>query len=323
MSGIEKFQTFVIILAVGVGLLLGQFELIKVYAEYLIVPSLAAMLYGLFLSVPIKDLTKAFKNKRFAFGSLAVNFLWTPILAWVLGYLLLSEHPYLWIGFIMLMITPCTDWYLVFTQTAKGNVALSTAILPINLILQLILLPLFLFLFIGVSGNVDPSGIWKSILIVVVIPFLLAQLTRSKALNQNRKISLNQKLMPFFTKAQLAFLCLAISAMFATQGEYLIGNKEMLYLMLLPMLAFFLINFFFSQIIGQILKFSYQDKVSLSMTTLARNSPISLAIAVTAFPDKPLIALALIIGPLIELPVLVVISQTFLFLKKKKQFFLG
>lgn len=318
MDKTEKFQTLIILLAVGTGLLLGQVDFVKSYAEYLIVPALAAMLYGLFLSVPLKDLAKAFINRRFAFGSLAVNFLWTPILAWLLGYLLLSDHPYLWIGFMMLMVTPCTDWYLIFTQIAKGNVVLSTAILPINLILQLILLPLYLFLFSGVSGSIDPSGLWESILIVLVIPFLLAQLTGSKMLNRNGKISLKQRLMPFFTKAQLAFLCLAIAAMFATQGEYLLDNPEMLYLMLLPVLTFFLINFFFSQMIGRLLKFSYPDRVSLSMTTLARNSPIALAIAVTAFPDQPLIALALIIGPLIELPILVLVSQTFLNLKKRR-----
>lgn len=318
MSKLEKLQTFIILLAVGTGLLLGQIEVVKIYAEYLIVPALAAMLYGLFLSVPLKDLTKAFKNKRFALGSLAVNFIWTPVLAWLLGYLLLSDHPYLWIGFIMLMVTPCTDWYLIFTQIAKGNVALSTAILPINLILQVILLPLYLFLFSGVSGSIDSSGIWKSILIVLVIPFLMARLTGSKVLNRNRKIPLNQRLIPFFSGAQLAFLCLAIAAMFATQGEYLLDNPEMLYLMLIPVMAFFLINYIFSQMIGRMLKFSYQDRASFSMTTLARNSPISLAIAVTAFPGQPLIPLALIIGPLIELPILVFISQTMLFLNRMK-----
>lgn len=318
MNKIEKFQTLIILLVVGTGLLLGQVDFVKSYAEYLIVPALAAMLYGLFLSVPLKDLAKAFKNRRFAFGSLLVNFLWSPVLAWILGYLLLFDHPYLWIGFIMLMVTPCTDWYLIFTQIAKGNVAIATAILPVNLILQVILLPLYLFIFSGVSGTINPSGVWESILIVLVIPFLLAQLTRSKMLNRKRSISLDKQLTPFFTKAQLAFLCLAIAAMFASQGEYLIENPEMLYLMLIPVLAFFLINFFFSQMIGRVLKFSYPDRVSLSMTTLARNSPIALAIAVTAFPDQPLIALALIIGPLIELPILVLVSQTFLHLKKRR-----
>lgn len=316
MSTIEKFQTLIILLAVCAGLLLGQIEEVKVYAAYIIVPALAAMLYGLFLSIPLKDLTAAFKNRRFAIGSLAINFLWTPILAWILGYFLLSEHPYLWIGFIMLMVTPCTDWYLIFTQIARGNVVLSTAILPINLLLQLILLPLYLFLFSDISGNINLSGIWESILIILVIPFLLAQLTQSKLLNRNQKISINQRLASFFTKAQIPFLSLAIAAMFASQGEYLFENPEIMYLMLIPVLVFFLINFLFGQLVGRLLKFPYQDRVSLSMTTLARNSPIALAIAVTAFPNQPLIALALVIGPLIELPILVIVSQVFLFARR-------
>ncbi|MGJ3236041.1 arsenic resistance protein [Marivirga sp.] len=318
MGKLEKFQTLIILLAVCLGLLLGQFEQIKVKADEVIVPALAAMLYGIFLSIPMRDLTKAFKNRRFAISSIAINFIWTPILAWILGYFLLSEHPYLWIGFIMLMVTPCTDWYLIFTQIAKGNVVLSTAILPVNLLLQLILLPFYLFLFNDMSGNINLSGIWESIIIILVIPFLLAQLTKSKLLNKNQKISINQRLSSFFTKAQLPFLCLAIAAMFAAQGEYLLENPAVLYLMLIPVLAFFFVNFFFSQIVGRFLKFSFQDRVSLSMTTLARNSPISLAIAITAFPNQPLIALALVIGPLIELPILAIVSQAFLLTKDKK-----
>jgi arsenite transporter len=172
----------------------------------------------------------------------------------------------------------------------------------------------------SIRCTIDPSGIWGSIVIVLVIPFYLVQLTRSKILNRKRKVTLDQRLQPFFTKAQLIFLCLAIAAMFANQGEYLLENPEMLYLMQIPVLAFFVINFFFSQLVGRLLKFPYQERVSLSMTTLTRNSPISLAIAVTAFPDQLLIALALIIGPSIELPILVLISQIFLYSREKKSY---
>ncbi len=88
-------------------------------------------------------------------------------------------------------------------------------------------------------------------------------------------------------------------------------------LLLVPVLLFFIINFLLGQFIGRIMHLSYKDTVSLSLTTLARNSPVALAIAVTAFPDEPLIALALVIGPLIELPVLAFVSQVLLLIKKK------
>ena len=86
--------------------------------------------------------------------------------------------------------------------------------------------------------------------------------------------------------------------------------------LLLPILLFFIVNFIIGQKTGKLLEFSYEDKASLTFTTLARNSPIALAIAMTAFPDQPLIALTLVIGPLLELPILAVISQLLLIFRK-------
>ena len=104
--------------------------------------------------------------------------------------------------------------------------------------------------------------------------------------------------------------------MFASQGKYLLQNMNVVLLLLVPVLLFFIINFLLGQFIGRMMHLSYKDTVSLSLTTLARNSPVALAIAVTAFPDEPLIALALVIGPLIELPVLACVSQVLLLIKK-------
>lgn len=88
----------------------------------------------------------------------------------------------------------------------------------------------------------------------------------------------------------------------------LLDNSLLLAQMFVPLLVFFVVLFFVAQIVGKLLKFSKRDIVALNMTTLARNSPLSLAIAVVTFPEQPLISLALVIGPLIELPVLSVIS---------------
>ena len=108
-------------------------------------------------------------------------------------------------------------------------------------------------------------------------------------------------------------------AMFASQGSYLLGNLEIIYILIIPILLFFVINYIVGRLVGKFLKFSYADSVSLNMTIIARNSPIALAIAVTAFPDQPFIALALVIGPLIELPVLAIVSQILLFTRKKNK----
>ncbi|GAA0832451.1 bile acid:sodium symporter [Bifidobacterium pullorum subsp. gallinarum] len=316
MSLFEKLQTLIIMGAVGIGLLLGQLPAASGYAEYVIVPFLLLMLYGLFLTIPLRQLTQAFKNIRFLGSSTIINFIWTPLLAWVLGAVFLSDYPALWIGFIMLMVTPCTDWYLVFTSIAKGNVPLSTSVLPINLILQVLLLPLYLLLFAGTIETMRMTTIMESVLLVLVVPFTLAHLTRF--LLREKKEVLDQKLVPFFAKAQIMFLSLAIVAMFASQGSYLLKNLEMIYILIVPILIYFTVNYVLGSLVGRMLRFSYEDSVSLHLTIIARNSPVALAIAVTAFPDQPLIALALVIGPLIELPVLSVVSQLLLFTRRMK-----
>ena len=314
MNVFEKFQTLSILIAVGLGLLFGQIHVFEQYAASFIVPFLLLMLYGLFLTIPLQHLKDAFKNRKFLNTSTIINFVWTPLVAWGLGAIFLADHPALWIGFIMLMVTPCTDWYLLFTSIAKGNVPLSMSVLPINLILQVVLLPVYLFIFAGTIEPIPLSIIGESIVLVLVIPFALAHLTRFPL--RKRKAFLNEKLVPFFATAQIFFLSLAIMAMFASQGKYLLDNLEVISTLLLPVLLFFGINFIVAQTMGKVLKFSYEDTVSLSLMTIARNSPVSLAIAVVAFPDRPLIALALVIGPLIELPILALVSQLLLSLRK-------
>ncbi|GAB6927751.1 bile acid:sodium symporter [Paenibacillus sp. JCM 10914] len=315
MNLIEKSQSIIVLISIGIGLLLGQFHFFEQHAESFIIPFLLLMLYGLFLTIPLKNLKDAFKNVKFFSTSTVINFIWTPLVAWGLGAVFLSEHPALWLGFILLLVTPCTDWYLIFTSIAKGNIPLSTSVLPVNLILQVILLPVYLFIFAGTMETVGLPTIIESVVLVLFVPFLLASGTRYLF---KKKDFLQKKVIPFFASTQIVFLCLAIMAMFASQGSYLLHNLEVIVLLLIPLLLFFIINFVVAQTLGKVLKFSYEDTVSLNLTIIARNSPVALAIVVTAFPDQPLIALALIIGPLIELPVLAIVAQALLRIGKRR-----
>lgn len=315
MSLIEKLYSLIIFLAVIIGISIGQVEAIRNNSETFIVPLLVAMLYITFLQIPMEEIKKAFKNIKFTYTSVIINFVWTPILAWLLALLFLGDNPGLYIGFIMLMVTPCTDWYLIFTGIAKGNVALSTAILPLNLILQVILLPIYLLIFGGTTGVIKLSFLMESILIVLFIPLVLAFLTKMSLRNKQQ---LRDNLISNFSVLPIIFLSLAIVAMFASQGQLLFDNLDLMWQITIPILLFFIVNFFVGQKVGQIMKFPTSDKVSLSLTTLARNSPIALAIAMTAFPDQPLIALTLVIGPLLELPILAIITQLLLFISKGK-----
>lgn len=316
MSQAEKLQSLWIVAAIFIGLTLGQVAWLSENAVYWIVPSLIVMLYGIFLNISFNHLTNAFQNYKVTGLSLGINFLWTPILAWGLGAIFLRDIPDLWVGLIMLMVTPCTDWYLIFTSIAQGDVALATALLPWNLILQIILLPIYLLIFAEKLVNIDAFILIKNVVLILVLPMLIAFI--AKRLIQPQ-CSVLHRLIHKVLDNQMLFLCIAITAMFASQGEILIEQPELLLKMLLPVLIFFGINFWLGQLIGRLAHFSYEEVVCFNCTTLARNSPISLAIATSAFPEHPLIALALVIGPLIELPVMVVVSQVLLLLRPRRR----
>ena len=108
MENINKLQSFIILGMVSLGILIGQIDFISIYSEYLIMPSLMIMLFLVFIQIPIKEIGKSFKNLKFTITSITINFIWTPILIFILGRLFLKNEPELLIGFIMLMVTPST-----------------------------------------------------------------------------------------------------------------------------------------------------------------------------------------------------------------------
>ena len=317
MNAVEKFQSFIVLGSVFLGLALGQVEAIEAYSNYFITPFLMIMLLGVFSQIPLNQLKTSFRNIKFTMVSLCVNFIWTPILAWVLGYIFLSDTPAIWLGFIMLLVTPCTDWYLIFTGISKGNVALGTTVLPLNLLLQLLLLPFYLYLLGNSVIEINVMNLLYGIFLVLVTPIFVANLIRKITILIKDIKWFEENILSRVSICQTIFLNLAIVAMFASQGSMLLNNPKILLKMLGPLLLFFIVNFFVGQLVGKLLKFDYEDTVAFNFTTLARNSPISLAIAVTSFPEEPIIALALIIGPLIELPILALISQILLKIRKK------
>ena len=317
MNSIEKYQSFFILASVVSGLILGQISIIQSYASFLIVPFLMVMLYGIFLQVPLNQLKNSFKNWKFAGVSGIINFMFNPLLAFVLGFFFLKDSPALWIGFIMLMVTPCTDWYLLFTGIARGNVPLSASILPMNLVLQLVLLPVYLLIFAGTIKTIDSSLLIDNVLFVLFIPFFMSMFSKVAVPKIRGEYWLEEKIFPKLDHVQFISLNLAIVSMFASQGEQLVQNPLILLKLLTPILLFFTIVFIVGQTTGRYLGFSYRDTASLNLTTLARNSPLVLAIALTAFPGEPLISLTLVIGPLIELPVLGLISHALLRIRNR------
>ncbi|WP_296886865.1 arsenic resistance protein [uncultured Methanobrevibacter sp.] len=316
MNIIEKLEPIILITAIAIGLILSNVDFLANNIGKLTSLFLCLMLYGLFLEIPLKDLKKSFKNLKFTSTSIIINFIWTPLFGYFLGNLFLNGNIDIFIGFFMLILTPCTDWYLVFTKMAKGDLNLSLSLLPINLILQIVLLPIYLIIFFSSGNSMNYIDLGYSLLIVIVIPFILAQITKL-ILNNDQE----EKLSNFFSKYQIVFLALAVFAIFNSEGNLLFKNLNSVLTIFIPLIIFFIVNTIIDLLLSEKINFTYEEYASLTMTTLARNSPLALAIAINSFPGRELIAIALVIGPLIELPVLYIVSRFVLWIKNSGLFF--
>ena len=314
----EKFQWIFVIIAMLLGLAIGQVSNVAETAQQLIVPFLVVMLFGVFLQTPIESLRAGFKNSKVVKIVLVINFLWTPLLAYGLSSFFFRDSPDVFVALIMDMVTPCTDWYLIFTAIAGGNLALSTALLPWNLFMQLILMPVYLFIFAGTVVDIQPVIFLQSFFRVLFLPFIIAVIIRHIIWSQKGESWFTQQIVDRLGVFQAVFLLFAITAMFATQGAILIENLSLVVRLIIPVTLFFAINFSLGQVVGRLFKLSYQDGASVIITTLARNAPLALTIAAATFPERPLIPLVLVVESLIELPILFVFSQLLLLIYRKK-----
>ncbi|ELZ17907.1 sodium symporter [Haloterrigena salina JCM 13891] len=309
MNAFERFQTLFVMAGIAVGLGAAQVSGVPALADRLIFPFLMVMLFASFAGIPLEGLRRAFGNRRVVGSSLAVNFVWNPLLAVALGAVFLADHPALWVGLLMLLVTPCTDWYLIFTDLANGDVPLATSLLPYNLVLQLVLLPVYLYAFAGTLVDLRLGILLEGIALVLVVPLVLAAVARYGLTALRGRRWLTDVFLPKLGPVQIVFLALAVAAMFASQGRLVLERPDVLVLLAAPLLAFYAVNFSLGLAIGRLLDFSYREVACFNCTVLSRNSPTALAIAVVAFPNEPLIALALVIGPLLELPLLSVVAN--------------
>lgn len=305
----SRWQVPVVLAAVAAGTALGLAFDPGDTSERLVVPALVGLLALTFAGVNGRSFTEGIRpHPKVAAASLGINFAWTPVFAGLLGWVMLSGHPDLRLGLVMLLVTPCTDWYLVFTGTARGNVALAASLLPPNLILQLLLLPVFVTALTGAAAGVPLADLVGNVAVVLGIPLLLAATVRLLA----GRADAHDRLDRVLERAQpvgLGLLAVAIVAIFATHAGVVTDNPDAFLRLLVPLAAFFAVTYLIATVTARALRLRHPERVTLTMTTLARNSPVALAIATVAFPDRPLVAVALVVGPLIELPVLALVAN--------------
>ncbi len=314
---LDKIQPMILIFSILIGLFIaGYFPKFAVSLGWVISFGIFLVIYSILTGIELKEILLAFKNLKTTLIALIVNFLVVPLYAWLLGYIFLKSYPDIWVGLILYLITPCIGWYLIFTDLAGGNVPLGITLLAWNVILQIALMPVYLRFLAGKIISVDIFQILKSIGIFLILPLLLGRLTRSFFIKIKRQNYFEETFKPFLSWLKFVALIVVIISMFASQGNILTKNPSIVIVMILPGIVYFFSIFILSLILGKIFRLPYGDMALLSFTTTARNSEASVAIAVSAFPANPLVALTVVIGPIIELPILIIFTQILLWIKR-------
>lgn len=314
---LDRIQPLLLLSAIAVGLVLAKVApMVAEKLTPLVTVGVFMVIYFIMLSVSMQGIMHAFTRWKPTALAIGINFLITPLVAWALGYLFLQNDPDIWVGLILYLVTPCIGWYLVFTELAKGDVELGVSLLFWNVVLQILLLPVYMTLLAGTVVHIELADILRSVMTFLVLPLGLAAVTRWFFSRFAVPIEVVRKkvALPYL---KTITLMVVITAMFASQGTVLFENPSIVLKMILPGVAFFLIAFLMAIVAWRIFKLSYAEFALLAFTTIARNSEASLAVAVSAFAS-PLVALTVVIGPSIELPVLILILHLVLLMQWKK-----
>ena len=277
----------------------------------LIDPLVLSLLALMFFEVRFAPLRKA--SNHWGFLSLAwlINFILIPVLGWGLASLFFGSQPALFAGLLLYFLFPCTDWFLAFTRIAKGDIALGSVLIPINLISQLLLFPVYLSIFFGSQISLDLMETWGTFGQWFLFPLVAAVSFRfllSKVLSTDRF-----EPIPLYIGSLVPWvLSLLVFSIFACHTTQLIENPSILLPVLLAVFMFFVLTWLVGEFFAKRFQLARPQHVLLSITTTARNSPLMLGLATIALPDQPLVYAVLIIGMLVEFPHLTLLSRLLL-----------
>ena len=285
------------------------------YTDYTIL----LLVFFIMFDVNIKHMLTNLNKVKFIVVILITNFIIIPLTGFAISSLFLSAYPLLLMGMVIYFMAPCTDWFLAFTRLAKGNTALGTAILPINMLIQLALYPFYVNIFGGTIIGSSYSYILDTLVQWFLIPCISAFMLRfvmNKYVNK-KLLEHSEKFVSICITILLALLLLQISA---DNIATFIANINIVPLIFGAVLLFFIIIFIIGEVIAKVMQLPYEDHALLTMTTTARNAPLMLAVTMAVIPQQPIIYAAIVIGMLIELPHLTLLKVVLLKRKNRLQF---
>lgn len=267
--------------------------------EALITPAIAVLMYAMFLQIPFLDLRQGLGNRRFITALLLANFILVPLLVWAITRGLV-EHPAILVGALLVLLTPCIDYVVVFTHIGKGDSRLTLAATPLLLLAQLVLLPVYLALMLGGSSQVAISitPFVEAFVLLIVLPMALAVLTSAGA-RRSRAIATWNDAWAWLPVPAMALVLMVV---IASQIAVVLRDFDRLLPVVPVYIGFMLLAPVLGFICARLLRLPASEARSVTFSAATRNSLVVLPLAL-ALPEemRGLAAAAVITQTLVEL----------------------
>ncbi len=308
LSLVSKLLPAWIALAMAAGLLLGRFlPAVGKALEPGIPFGLFLMIYPAMTKLELGEIRHAVGNGKAAAIVVFFNYAFNPFLLYGFGWLFLRNHPDLWTGLVLLGVAPCIAMVLVWTDLARGNGALGIVLMAWNSLIQMVTTPFFIWLILGARVPINVWLVAQSVVLYLGLPLLTGAISRRWMLRTKGLQWFERKALPVLDDVQLTALLATLVVMFALKGEVILQHPEFIWLMVPPLVLFFFVLFFGVLMVSRRAGFCYADSATTSFHCTGRNFELAIAIALTAFASRPLVGVSTVIGPLIEVPLMLTI----------------
>ena len=290
---LENHQIWIYVFSLMIGGLLGfTNEEFGAALDWMISPLIAILMYGMFAQIPFLKLREAIANLKFMGALLVGNFIAVPMIVWILTALFPQSAPVL-LGVCLVLLTPCIDYVIVFTQLGKGNEKLMLAATPILFVVQMMLLPLYLWLFIGeeMVGIVQVEPFLEAFLLLIVLPLIIAVITQLWAKKNER----GEKVLESTAWLPVPFMALVLIVVVASQIGKVYSDFDVIVRVMPIYILFLIIIPMVSRLIGLTFKLDTGAGRALIFSMGTRNSLVVLPLALALPASWATIAAAVIV----------------------------